>query len=75
MRYRVRLIADANCESLQDEVLGEFDSLPGAEYCAENCVHTCGAAIEDTVTGLIDFGQGFGVKNRAKAARSSARSS
>ena len=68
MRYRVRLIADANCDSLKDEVLGEFDSLPRAEYCAENCISACGAAIEDTKTGLIDFGQGFGVRNRAKAA-------
>ena len=62
------MIADANCDSLQDEALGEFDTLPGAEYCAENCVYSCGAAIEDTETGLIDFGQGFGVRNRAKAA-------
>jgi hypothetical protein len=62
MRYRVRLIADANSDSLTDEVLGEFDSLRAAEFCAENCDHCCGAAIEDTETGLIDFGQGFGVK-------------
>ena len=71
MRYRVRLIADANSDSLKDEVLGEFDSLPAAEYCAENCIYSCGSAIEDTATGLIDFGQGFGVKNRAKAAHTS----
>jgi hypothetical protein len=69
MRYRVRLVADANSDSLRDEVLGEFNSLAGAEYCAENCDYSCGAAIEDTETGLIDFGQGFGLKNRAKVAR------
>ena len=68
MRYRVRLIADPNCRSLQDEVLGEFNSLQGAELCAENCYCSCGAAIEDTKTGLIDFGQGFGIKNAPKAA-------
>jgi hypothetical protein len=62
MRYRVRLIADANCDSLQDEVLGEFNSLQGAEHCAENCEYCYGAGIEDTETGLIDFGKGFGVK-------------
>jgi hypothetical protein len=62
MRYRVRLVADANCGSLRDEVLGEFDSLRAAEFCAENCAHSCGAAIEDTETGLIDFGRGFGVQ-------------
>ena len=67
MRYRVRLVSDANCDSLKDQVLGEFDSLPRAEACAENCDYRCGAAIEDTKTGLIDFGQGFGVKNRANA--------
>jgi len=65
MRYRVRLIADPNCGTLTDEVLGEYENLQGAEYRAETCFHSCGAAIEDTETGLIDFGQGFGViKNR-----------
>ena len=59
MRYRVRPIADAKRDSLKDEVLGEFNSLPGAEYCAENCDHRYGAGIEDTETGLIDFGSGF----------------
>jgi len=59
MRYRVRPIADANCDSLRDEILGEYDTLPGAEFCAENCHHCHGAGIEDTQTGLIDFGQGF----------------
>jgi len=62
MRYRVRLVADVNCDSLRDEVLREFNSLGAAEFCAENCAHCCGAAIEDTETGLIDFGQGFGIK-------------
>ncbi len=68
MRYRVRPIANANCDSLKDEILGEFNSLRLAEYCAENCVHRYGVGIEDTETGLIDFGKGFGVKIRAKAA-------
>jgi hypothetical protein len=68
MRYRVRPIADANRDSLKDEVLGEFNSLRCAEYWAENCDHRNGAGIEDTETGLIDFGKGFGVKIRAKAA-------
>ena len=69
MRYRVRPIADANCDSLTDEVLGEFNNLRGAERCAENYdYHLYGAAIEDTKTGLIDFGQGFGVKIGPKAA-------
>ena len=68
MRYRVRPIADANCGSLTDEVLGEFDNLRGAERCAENYDYCrYGAGIEDTKTSLIDFGQGFGVKIGPKA--------
>ena len=68
MRYRVRPIADANCASLTDEVLGEFNNLRGAERCAENYdYHLYGAGIEDTKTSLIDFGQGFGVKIGPKA--------
>jgi hypothetical protein len=68
MRYRVRPIADANCGSLTDEVLGEFDSLRSAKHCAENYdYHLYGAGIEDTKTSLIDFGQGFGVKIGPKA--------
>jgi len=59
MRYRVRPIADASRDTLRAEVLGEFNSLTGAEYCAENCDHCYGAGIEDTETGLIDFGSGF----------------
>jgi len=69
MRYRVRLIADPNRDTLTDEVLGEYENLQGAEYCAETCSYSCGAAIEDTLTGLIDFGQGFGVKNRRAECR------
>ena len=50
MRYRVRLVSDPNCQSLQDGVLGEFNNLQGAEFCAENCAYSCGAAIEDDWT-------------------------
>lgn len=60
-RYEVRAVADAQCSGLRDEILFESDDLDEAEQAASEAAETWGTGIEDTKTGLIDYGFGFGV--------------
>lgn len=61
-RYIVRPVADANCDSLDREVILATDSLDEARETAGNASYSYGAGIEDTETGEIDVGFGFGVR-------------
>lgn len=67
MRYQVKPIADNMCNSLTREILGEFetDEEMQAWFKTTSFSLPFGVGVLDTTTGLIDFGQGFGVEIEA----------
>lgn len=81
MRFQVRPVANADCDSLSGNVIGEFETLEACnEWLASspsndgwNVAETYnlpfGYGIVDTVTGEIDFGRGFGVAIEAPEGR------
>jgi hypothetical protein len=58
--FIVRPIADENCDSLSSTVILETHSLAEAKAAAGSARCAYGAGIEDTATGQIDIGYGFG---------------
>lgn len=56
-RFEIRATGDADCQTVNDEVLGTCDDIGEAKrLAAELSAEPYGVAIVDTLTGSIDFG-------------------